>query len=429
MSITTMKTCMNDTSTLSLEQLVEFARQHSLYYARHYQQVPKHGWQLCDLPLIEPANYWAESHELTRWSVLTAPFTDGFAFKTAGTSGACKLSLYTHSEWHTFVNSFSRSLSAQLQSGDRVGNLFFAGDLYSSFLFIHQALSHVDVPICVYPFTGSIEPQSLFDQISQYKINVLAGVPATLLRLAAKAEEQHKQLFEISLILFGGESLFAEQLLLLKRIFPHARIASIGCAGVDSGLIGQSDPQCHVGEHRVFEPESIVEIIDEMTGEPIKDENRTGMLVVTNLTRKLMPLIRYPVGDIAAWSEPMGKPARKFILHGRSSFGHRIRVGISTIYPDDIDMLITEKLGRQQWQIILTHDEHSNQLTLRIAFSGNKTHSDMLFNIIQREGHKSESLHWIIEWCKPDELICSTRTGKLQRIIDRRTYVTKKSRR
>lgn len=150
-----------------------------------------------------------------------------------------------------------------------------------------------------------------------------------------------------------------------------------------------------------------------MTGEPIKDENRTGMLVVTNLTRKLMPLIRYPVGDIAAWSEPMGKPARKFILQGRSSFGHRIRVGLSTIYPDDIDMLITEKLGRQQWQIILAHDEHSNQLTLRIAFSGNKTHSDMLFNIIQTERHKSEPLHWIIEWCKPDELICSTRTGKL----------------
>ncbi|MFX5046192.1 hypothetical protein ABTC39_20460, partial [Acinetobacter baumannii] len=79
--------------------------------------------------------------------------------------------------------------------------------------------------------------------------------------------------------------------------FPNARIASIGCACVDAGLIGLSTPDCLADEHRVFEPETIVEIIDEATGEPIDEINRSGMLVVTSLTRTLMPLIRYPVGD------------------------------------------------------------------------------------------------------------------------------------
>lgn len=424
-----MKTYINDATILSLEQLIEFARQHSPYYAKHYRKIPKHGWQLCDLPLVNSAGYWAGNHDLASWPVLTAPFTHGLVFKTGGTTGACKLSLYTHNEWYAFVTRFSRSLSNQLQSGDRVGNLFFAGDLYSSFLFIHQALFHADIPLCEYPFSGTIDPQGLFTQIRQHKINVLAGVPATLLQLAAKATQQHQPLLEISLLLFGGESLFAEQSLLLQRAFPCARIASIGCAGVDSGLIGQSDAQCQIGEHRVFEPETIVEIIDEVTGEQIEDEGRTGMLVITNLTRQLMPLIRYPTGDTAAWSEPKGQPARRFFLHGRSSFGHRIRVGHSTIYPDEIDALISELLGEQQWQMLVEHHSYYDQLTLRIAFLGDDNHAKTLGHTIQKKySHavkqlESDQLHWVIEWCQQDELICNIRTGKLQRIIDNRTYV------
>lgn len=116
--------------------------------------------------------------------------------------------------------------------------------------------------------------------------------------MASNIVEQ-QQLPRVTLLLFGSESLFAEQLLLLKQVFPNARIASIRCAGVDSSLIGASTPECLAGEHRVFEPETIVQIIDEEAGKTILEEGDTSMLVVTNLTRKLMPLIRYPVGDLA----------------------------------------------------------------------------------------------------------------------------------
>lgn len=424
---------LTDSAILPLAQLVAFARQHSGWYARHYQQVPQSGWQLSDLPLINPRDYWEGSSGLSHWPVLTGPVADGIVFKTGGTTGASKLSVYTRSEWRTFVSCFARSLANHLQAGDRVANLFFAGDLYSSFLFIHGALAHLDTPVCEYPFSGAMEQQALFDQLNQHKINVLAGVPAMLLRFAAGVVAQQQQLPDVTLLLFGSESLFAEQLLLLKQVFPNARIVSVGCASVDAGLIGISTPECLTGEHRIFEPETIVEIIDEVTGEAITEEGRTGMLVVTNLTRRLMPLIRYPVGDLAAWREPPGTPGRKFILQGRSTLGHRIRVGIASVFPDEFDTLISETVGRQQWQMVLDHHDHCDQLTLRIAFPGNDSYADALLHTILERDHalatlcEAAQLRIFIEWCRQDELICNPRTGKLQRVTDRRTYVTEEA--
>ncbi|MBT0723116.1 hypothetical protein HH682_01405 [Rosenbergiella sp. S61] len=143
-----------------------------------------------------------------------------------------------------------------------------------------------------------------------------------------------------------------------------------------------------------------------------------------------MPLIRYPVGDIAAWSEPLGKTARKFILQGRSSLGQRIRVGFSSVFPDEFDTLITEIFGRQQWQMVLDHQDYCDQLTLRIVFTGSDNDADALCNSILEKDHslaelcEAGQLRLIIEWCRQDELICNSRTGKLQRVIDRRTYMT-----
>lgn len=421
---------MTNSESLRLQQLVDFARQHSPFYARHFEQLPPSGWTLTDLPLIDPERYWQGSAGLTHWPVLTESVADGIVFKTGGTTGGGKLSVYTRQEWRSFVTSFGRSLSSQLRAGDRVANLFFAGDLYSSFLFIHGALSHMETPVCEYPFSGMMDQQALAAQLTQHEINVVVGVPAMLLNFAARMAELQRQFPGITTLLFGSESLFAEQIQLLKQVFPHARIASIGCASVDAGLIGASTLDCRAGEHRVFEPETRVEIIDEVTGEPIDDIDRSGMLVVTNLTRRLMPLIRYPTGDRAAWREAAGSPMRKFVLQGRSSLGHRLRVGYASIYPDEIHALIAEQLGETPWQLLLEHADNSDSVILRIASSGSLTQAERLYHGLVGRDHALEEmiaarqLQIQIQWCQQAELVCNPRTGKLLRVIDLRAYHT-----
>lgn len=416
---------------LSPEQLVAFARQRSPYYAHLYRDVPQAGWQLADLPLTDPVTYWQGNLSLQEWSVLTGPVNEAIVFKTGGTTGNAKLSIYSRDEWLSFVTVFGRSMDNQLQPGDRFANLFFAGDLYASFLFIHGALTHMKVPVCEYPFTGTIDFSSLSAQLLRHKINVLAGIPAMLLRYAADLATNGRTLPGITTLLYGGESLFDEQLRLFKQVFPCARIASIGCASVDAGLIGASTIDCQLDEHRSFEPETIVEIIDESTGETIQEPHRPGMLVVTNLTRTLTPLIRYPVGDLAAWVEPEGITARKFILLGRSSLGHRIRVGYTSLYPDELAVQIGDVVGNYSWQLLIEQTRSCHHLTVRIAFSGNNAQAESLIQRITEDDPsiaKQSQAHQLtlrVQWCQQSDLTLHPRTGKLQRIVDRRNYGVK----
>ncbi|MFC4157932.1 phenylacetate--CoA ligase family protein [Chitinimonas lacunae] len=416
---------------LTLSQLVAHARHHSPYYARRLAALPEQGWQLHDLPLTDPADYWQDSESLDGWPVLSGAVDDAHVFKTGGSTGQGKLAVYRRSEWRHFVTAFGEAMAAQLQAGDRVANLFFAGDLYTSFLFIHGALAHAPLPVLEFPFTGAVESATLAEAIHRYRINVLACVPAQLLRFADHLDRHGLTLPEVNTVLYGGESLFAAQLPQLKRVLPKARFASIGYASVDAGLLGASAPDCTLGEHRVFDGDTLVEIVDEHSGEPIEECGRTGVLVVTNLTRTLMPLLRYPVGDLAAWTEVAGTPRRKFVLCGRASQSHRIRVGTLSLFPDEIGQRVRELAGERPWQLWIERSGSADRLTLRWEADGCTTaealtqslSAALLTHYPELQALRtSGELIWSVEACSAAKLALHPRSGKLLRVVDRRDY-------
>ncbi|MDW5418848.1 phenylacetate--CoA ligase family protein [Iodobacter sp. CM08] len=422
--------------TLLIEQLVQYARQHSPFYAALYRDIPRSGWQLHDLPLIDPALYWQQSQTLSSWPVLTGPIIDGHVFRTGGSTGAGKLSVYSREEWRDFVHAFGQGMGTQLTPSDRVANLFFAGDLYTSFLFIHGALAHSPVPVCEYPFTGAVETTLLAEAIEAHQINVLACVPAQLLRFVSQLLERGQVLASVTLVLYGGESLFEEQLSMLSLALPNARFASVGCASVDAGLIGASTPDCLLGEHHVFDGDALVEIIDETTGKPIEEEGQTGILVVTNLQRRLMPLIRYPTGDLAVWCEPTDTKQRKFALRGRASQGYRIRLGTLSLFPEEIGGIVKAHLGPASWQLLLARANGMDSLTLRVAPDGGlssavkeKLYAALIekypaMNTLSQE----DLLRFDIAYHTAHKLTLHPRSGKLLRVVDERSYVVQAER-
>ena len=352
-------------STYSLEQLIPYIRQHSSFYSRHLEHLPAQSITLKDLPLTNVADYWTGSNDLSRWPVLTGHVDNALVFKTGGSTSQGKLAVYSYMEWQAFVSTFGAGISSQLNDGDRVANLFFSGDLYASFLFIHDSLAHVGRSISEFPFTGDVALDVLADAIARHRINVLAGVPAQLLQLSAYLAQHQRVLCGVETLLYGGESLFAPQLAILGEVFPSARIASIGYASVDAGLIGASDRGCALGEHRVFEPQTLLEIVDEDTGEVIEECDRTGLLVLTNLTRRLMPLLRYPVGDRACWREPAATPMRKFALKGRSAHSQRIRVGVLSLFTEEIHEIVQRAAHSEQWQLLIEQVGHKDLLSVK----------------------------------------------------------------
>ncbi|WP_326593321.1 phenylacetate--CoA ligase family protein [Streptomyces sp. NBC_01294] len=282
-------------SAQQLSDLIRFARHNSPFYRDLYASLPPHADRLTDLPVVDQQEFWA-ANTLHDNRVLTGPLSEATVYKTGGTTGSAKFSVYTRDEWRTFVTSFGQGLvDAGLRPGHRVADLFYAGELYASFLFVLDSLAHAPVDNVRLPIGGGAPLESTIPTLRDLAAQVLAGTPTTLCRLAEHVVSIGARLDSVELLLFGGEALFDDQRRLLAAAFPRAEARS--------GRVRQRrrrparPPRARLrppGRIRALTPYSVVEILDDSTDEPITEPGRPGRVVVTSLFRRLMPIIRYP---------------------------------------------------------------------------------------------------------------------------------------
>lgn len=420
---------------LEWKEIALLAQQKSPYYRELYQGV--HSFkQLSDLPIVDQASYW-KANTVRNNRVLTAEMTDGIVFKSGGTTGNPKFSIYTRDEWSLFTQAFGSGMSkAGLSENDRIANLFYAGELYSSFIFIMKSIEAAPFDVLQFPIGGATKPELILKAVWDFEINVLAGLPTTLLNIAEYYAQNPAKYPDIRVnkIMFGGESMYPDQRKRVEDIFPGVRIVSIGYASVDGGLLGYADASCGADEHRIFGQHTIMEIVDEGTLEPICDQDRPGKLLITNLIRSLMPVIRYPVGDRAIWVEPYSpdNPDRKLVIFGRSE--EAARVGPVSVYYEDMRAFLASLDLQVQitgFQLIIRHHDRKDALTVRIATPDRNSASEDIEKIIAHEfglqrqmfaeAIADNKIHPMsIEWVDPDEIEINSRTGKLRRVIDRR---------
>lgn len=419
------------------KELAQLARESSPYYSELYQDLPQIE-RLSDLPVVDQASYW-NANTIRNNRVLSGEMSEGIVFKSGGTTGNPKFSIYTRDEWNSFTQVFGEGMTRTgLCKSDRIANLFYAGELYASFIFIMKSIEAAPLPALQFPISGATKPEAILKAVWDFEINVLAGLPTTLLNVAEYYDQnrEHYPNIAVNKIMFGGESMYPDQRLRMQEIFPGVQIVSIGYASVDAGLLGYADPTCGVDEHRAFGQHSIMEIIDEDTLLPISEVNRPGKLIITNLIRSLMPIIRYPVGDRAVWAEPADNSSqpqdRKFVIIGRSE--EAARVGPVSIYYEDMRAFLAGlKLPLQvtAFQLLIRHHERMDELTLRIATPDQQhTSADLVRRVayefgVQRqmfaEAIRDKKIHpLVIEWIVPDEIEINSRTGKLRRVIDKR---------
>jgi phenylacetate-CoA ligase len=425
--------------TYTLGELVETARRGSPFYADLYRNVPVAGWTMEELPIIDQKAFW-DANTSANNRLLTGPMNDGIVFKSGGTTGNPKFSVFTPREWQSFTELFGQGLAANgLKSGERIANIFYAGELYASFLFITFSVYHSPAGALQFPIAGATNVADIVHLIREYDIDVIAGVPTSLLGIGEYLASHESAPPAIRKILFGGESMYPDQRAFLQRVIPGVKIASIGYASVDAGHLGFADEGCAYDEHRVFGEASILEIIDEDTGEVIHEAGRPGKVLITNLTRLLMPIVRYPAGDRAMWVEPETSPNRKFVLMGRSE--ESARIGPMTLYVKDIRDILSpfwENLGIVNFQMAIEHRDKKDSLVLRIVSSLQKgplqASSQGIVAEISRQrpmyrellaGDKINPV--AVEWIDEKELIINPRTGKLRMVVDNRMQYRGKS--
>lgn len=408
-------------------EFLRFVREHSPFYRNFYKTVPVDA-ALDDYPILDSQAFWA-ANSIANNQVFTAPLTEGVTFKSGGTTGQPKYSVFSNSDWRAFTNAFGQGMRrAGLKAGDRIGNVFYAGRLYASFLFIGRSIEAAGVGIC-YPLGGD-DLDEILMAWRQFDLGILAGVPTSIMKILERLTPEDRGRLRLETILYGGEPMFADQIAAVQAIFPGCQVRSIGIAGVDYGELGWVSPGAAPGVHHVFDESSVMELVDD-DGQPIHHSGQPGRILVTNLKRRLMPIVRYPVGDRGEWIDPEATPARRFRLLGRAEEGARI--GPVTLYIEDMRQLLQGQsiAGMQDFQLVISHQDQRDACLLRIALAVPATGSDALAGQVIKQIYEERPLYQSsvakrlihplrIEWIGLGELHTNPRTGKLLRVVDLR---------
>lgn len=412
--------------TYSPEQIIAYARENSPYYRDLYKDIPAHT-PLAKLPLIDQADFWAhcDKHGGT---VATAKQTNGQVFKSGGTTGSPKYSLYSAAEWQTMCEASGRVLpDGGLQGGSKIANLFYAGGMYASFLYTYSMLYFAPEQTLMYNISGNGSIAEMAETILDHEINCIAGLPSIISQIASYIQEHKLTGFAVDTIYFAGEPLFPDQREKLCRIFGRALdFRSVFYASNDGGPIGYFTRDCGYNEHRAMSDLTLVEIVDPDTNEVITEMNRPGVIYITSLFKTLIPLIRYPAGDMGEWTEPEGVPNRKFRMLGRSQTA--ARAGYVMLYPEDVGNVLKKcGIDYDAYQIVVSHNMR-DKFEFRVAV-GDPSESDtqaFLEALYEERGILKEAIDagdlspCDVVWCRATDLEYNKRTGKLKIIIDKR---------
>ncbi|MFI1167308.1 phenylacetate--CoA ligase family protein [Streptomyces sp. NPDC020801] len=379
--------------------------------------------------MVPQAEFWrANSPRDNR--LLTAPLDEAVVFRSGGTTGSPKFSCFTRTEWRDFTTAFGAGMvTAGLRPGHRVADLFYAGDLYASFSFILDSLHRSPVTNVRLPIGGAAPWESTAATLEEFRAQVVAGTPTTLCSFAERLTAARRTLPDVELLFFGGECLFGDQLPVLKAAFPHAEARSLGYASVDAGLLGEAIPGADPRVHRAFTPYTVVEILDD-ADRPV-GEGTPGRLIVTDLRRRLMPVLRYPAGDRAEW---LDREAGVFRILGRADEG--VRVGPVSLHTQDVHDIVTaaDKAGEVTGlQLVVRRQGGRDGLVLRLATAQPADrHAALGESLIravldQRPFYAGATSAGHInpltaEWVRHRDLAVNARSGKLVRVVDERPH-------
>ncbi|MBC7543593.1 MAG: hypothetical protein H7338_12770 [Candidatus Sericytochromatia bacterium] len=268
------------------------------------------------LPILERADLYANTPPQGD-GLLCLPLTNGHVLRSGGSSGAPKVSIFSFDDYETDMRfAATGGYAAGIRPGDRVGNLFMAGRLYGSYLSTNRMLELIG---CLsFPLLTVAPVDEVIECLVKYGVDTVIGTPSHLMTIFEAAMGVPG--IRLRKAFYTGEQLYANDRAYFMDTLGLTTFASIGYGTVDGGPIGYQCEFCTGGIHHVHGDHQFIEIVDPQTGRPVP-EGGVGDLLVTNLNRTVMPLIRFRIGDSASWVPglcPCGRSTPRLDLLGRS---------------------------------------------------------------------------------------------------------------
>lgn len=423
-----------------LSELVAFAKAKSPFYGRHFKKVG----QIVTLGEFQHVPFLEKHHVLDNTppdspDLLTSKVQRGIYFASGGSTGSPKYVFYDQHEYDKTCRMLAYTLEAAgLDEHDVIANLFVAGNLWSSWLSVEKAIANtksISVPV------GSNLPlENIVGYLRDFSVTAVIGLPSFLIKLAEYVEaDKKKYSLKVKKIFYGGEYVGAEMVKFFQRVFPGVVVRSAGFATADAGVVGFQCPRCVKGEHHLFAHSQYLEFVDPDTMEPV-EKGAVGEVIITSLTKKHMPIIRYRLGDLGRWlPKPCacGKREPLFEILGRCD--DRMHVGGAHVFVSDIQNAIGKVPELSfNFQVVLDKKGHRDTMTVRVEAKDGGPLTDVnRLNLQKRlldemERHcedlkESIRMKWLdkpeIELLKPNTIERILRTGKIRRVIDKRIKV------
>ena len=421
-----------------LSELVDHARTRSPFYGRHYKGVPRITCMedFLKVPFLEK-HHVLENTPPDSADLLTSKVQRGIYFASGGSTGQPKYVFYDQHEYdHTCRMLAFTYEAAGLDGTDTIANLFIAGNLWSSWLSVEKALAYtkaISVPV------GSNLPlENIVQYLEDFSVTAVIGLPSFLVKLAEYVKANPgKHKLRVKKILYGGEYVGIEMIKFFKSVFPGCDVRSAGYATADAGVVGFQCPDCVKGQHHLFARSQYIEFVDQDTLKPVK-RGDVGELVVTGLSKKHMPIIRYRVGDLGRWLDKKcacGRTEQLFEILGRCD--DRIHVGGAHLFVNDIQNALGKVPDLSfNFQVVIGKKGHKDTLGLRVevkdaaALARAGELGDLLWREIEKhceDLHESVRMKWLdkpqIDVLKPNAIERVLRTGKIRRVLDKRVKV------
>ncbi len=134
-------------------------------------------------------------------------------------------------------------------------------------------------------------PEELWKQLRAYKPEVLMGYSETVARVARYGLEAGLRDIRPGFVLLGGELCTPLMRRQIAEVFQAPVYETY--ATTEFNLVGWTCPA--TGRLHICDPAVVVEVLDE-EGKPVTEGER-GRIVVTALHSRVMPFVRYVVGD------------------------------------------------------------------------------------------------------------------------------------
>ena len=355
------------------------------------------------------------------------PKTAHLSFKSGGSSGEPKLSVFSYQDYQDQMAAAADGLFAAGLDPvtDRCINLFNAGHLYGgfiSFFTILEVLGAVQFPMTAVP-----ETREVAEAIVKYRVNTLLGIPVYLNALFEEHGDLLREYGGVKKIFYGGEHFSVAQAAHLRDQFGIDVIRSAVYGSNDAGPLAFACPHCEGGVHHLMTANQWLEILKLESDEPVTGDE-VGRLILTSRQRHGQQILRYEIGDTGRWVQgpcPCGRKSPRFELMGRH--GDVFRSGGPFLNYRKIVHLLTDHLTYAgEVQLLLDRRGGREQITVRIDKGGDLDAETVRRLLIDQYPELALS---VVEFGVTDlviELVSSSaferipNSGKLKTIIDRR---------